>query len=134
MDCKLSSNFSKKTMKPPYPKPHRNQLLEGLRPTLELNTFHCWPGISCSPLPQGLHQTLLPLQLKLKDLAVRQRRCPGQRASQGSNSATELNEPSNLTCKSYHTNEVKLTPLVGLWQQHLSTGATACVLGDVLRQ
>ena len=46
----------------------------------------------------------------------------------------ELNEPSNLTCKCYHTNEVKLMPLVGLWQQLLSTGATACVLGDVLRQ
>eukprot|EP00731_Ephydatia_muelleri_P008922 Em0004g1260a len=76
-------------MKPLYPKPHRNQLLEGLRPTLELNTFHRWPGVSCSPLPQGLHQTLLPLQLKLKGLAVRQRRCPGQRASQGSNSVTE---------------------------------------------
>ena len=47
-----------KTMKSLYPKPHRNQLLEGLRPTLELNTFHRWPGVSCSPLPQGLHQTL----------------------------------------------------------------------------
>ena len=32
------------TMKPLYPKPHRNQLLEGLRPTLELNTFHRWPA------------------------------------------------------------------------------------------
>ena len=42
-------------------KPHRNPLLEGLRPTLELNTFHHWPGVSCSPLPQGQHQTLLPL-------------------------------------------------------------------------
>ena len=81
-----------KTMKPLYPKPHRNQLLEGLRPTLELNTFHRWPGVSCSPLPQGLHQTLLPLQLKLKGLAVRQRRCPGPRASQGSNSATEYRQ------------------------------------------
>ena len=81
-----------KTMKPLYPKPHRNQLLEGLRPTLELNTFHRWPGVSCSPLPQGLHQTLLPLQLKLKGLAVRQRRCPGQRASQGSNSVTEYRQ------------------------------------------
>ena len=70
-----------KTMKPLYPKPHRNQLQKGLRPTLELNTFHRWPGVSCSPLPQGLHQTLLPLQLKLKGLAVRQRRCPGQRRS-----------------------------------------------------
>ena len=49
-----------KTMKPLYPKPHRNQLLEGLRPALELNTFHRWPGVSCSPLPQGLHQALLP--------------------------------------------------------------------------
>ena len=78
-----------KTMKPLYPKPHRNQLLEGLRPTLELNTFHRWPGVSCSPLPQGLHQMLPPLQLKLKGLVVRQWRCPGQRASQGSNSATE---------------------------------------------
>ena len=47
-----------KTMKPLYPKPHRNQLLEGLRPTLELNTFHRWPGVSCSPLPQGLHQVI----------------------------------------------------------------------------
>ena len=55
-----------KTIKPLYPKPHRNQLLKGLRPTLEPNTFHRWPGVSCSPLPQGLHQTLLPLQLKLK--------------------------------------------------------------------
>ena len=78
---------------PPYgdatEAPYRNQLLEGLRPTLELNTFYRWPGVSCSPLPQGLQQTLLPLQLKLKGLAVRQRRCPGQRASQGgSNSAT----------------------------------------------
>ena len=44
-----------KTMKPLYPKPHRNQLLEGLRPTLELNTFNRWPGVSCSPLPLGLH-------------------------------------------------------------------------------
>eukprot|EP00731_Ephydatia_muelleri_P011408 Em0006g302a len=43
-------------------------------------------------LPQGLHQTLLPLQLKLKGLAVRQRRCPGQQASQGSNSATEYRQ------------------------------------------
>ena len=68
---------------------YRNPLLEGLRPTLELNTWHHWPGVSCSPLPQGLHQTLLPLQLKLKGLVVRQRRCPGQRASQSSNSATE---------------------------------------------
>ena len=66
-----------KTMKPLYPKPHRNQLLEGLRPTLELNTFHRWPGVSCSPLPQGLHQTSLPLQLKLKGLAVRQRDVQG---------------------------------------------------------
>ena len=83
-----------KTMKPLYPncKPHRNQLLEGLRPTLDLNTFHRWPGVSCSPLPQGLHQKLLPLQLKLNGLAVRQRRCPGQRASQGSNSATEYRQ------------------------------------------
>ena len=39
------------------PKPHRNPLLEGLRPTLELNTWHHWPGVSCSPLPQGLHQS-----------------------------------------------------------------------------
>ena len=31
-----------KTMKPLYPKPHRNQLLEGLRSTLKLNTFHRW--------------------------------------------------------------------------------------------
>ena len=62
------------------------------RPTLELNTFHRWPGVSCSPLPQGLHQTLLPLQLKLKGLAVLQRRCPGQRASQDSNSATEYRQ------------------------------------------
>eukprot|EP00731_Ephydatia_muelleri_P023392 Em0015g975a len=61
-----------KTMKPLYLKPHRNQLLKGLRPTLELNTFHRWPGVSCSPLPQGLHQMLLPLQLKLKGLALQQ--------------------------------------------------------------
>ena len=47
-----------KKMKPLYPKPHRNQLPEGLRPTLELKTFHRWPGVSCSPLPQGLHQPL----------------------------------------------------------------------------
>ena len=33
-----------KTMKPLYPMPHRNQLLEGLRPTLELNTFNRWPA------------------------------------------------------------------------------------------
>ena len=48
------------------------------------STFHHWPGVSCSPLSQGLvlHQPLLPLQLKLKDLAVRQQRCPGQRVFQ----------------------------------------------------
>ena len=67
---------------------HRNPLLEGL----SVNTWYHWPGVSCSPLPQGLHQTLLPLQLKLKGLAVRQRRCPGQRAFQGSNSATEYRQ------------------------------------------
>jgi len=22
--------------------------------------LHYWPGVSCSPLPQGLHQALLP--------------------------------------------------------------------------
>ena len=35
-----------------YPKPHRSQLLEGLRPTLKLNTLHHWPGVSSSPLRQ----------------------------------------------------------------------------------
>ena len=59
------------------PQPHKNQLLAGLRSTLELNIFHRWPGLSCSPLPQGVHQTLLPLQLKLKGVAVRQRDVQG---------------------------------------------------------
>ena len=54
---------------------------------------HHWPGVSCSPLPQGLHQPLLPLQLKLnKDLAVRQQRCPGQWAFHGSNAAREYQQ------------------------------------------
>ncbi|KAL5475772.1 hypothetical protein EMCRGX_G025622 [Ephydatia muelleri] len=75
-----------------YPKPHRSQLLEGLRPTLMLSISHHWPGVSCSPLPQGLHQPFLPLQLKLKDLAVRQQRCPGQRAFHGSNAAREYQQ------------------------------------------
>ena len=60
-----------------YPKPHRSQLLEGLRPTLKLSISHHWPGVSCFPSFQGLH---LPLQLKLKHLVVRQQRFPGQRA------------------------------------------------------
>ena len=62
------------------------------QPTLELNTFHRWPGVFCSSLPQGLHQTLLPLQLKLKDSTVGQWRCPGQRAFQNLNSAPEYQQ------------------------------------------
>ena len=38
-------------------------------PTLELRTFHHWPGVSCSLSPHGMHQ---PVQLKLKNLVVRQ--------------------------------------------------------------
>ena len=54
-----------------------------------LSTSHNWPGVSCSPLPQGL---LLPLQLMLKDLAVRQQRCPGQQAFHVSNAAREYQQ------------------------------------------
>eukprot|EP00731_Ephydatia_muelleri_P005743 Em0002g1919a len=47
-----------------------NQLLEGLRSTLELNTFHRWPGVSCSPcLKDCTKRCSAPLQLKLKGLA-----------------------------------------------------------------
>ena len=57
-----------------------------------LSISHNWPGVSCSPSPQGLHQPLLPLQLKLKDLAVRQQRCPGQLAFHDSNAAREYQQ------------------------------------------
>ena len=91
-----------------YPKPHRSQLLEGLRPTLKLNTFHHWPGVSCSPLPQGLHQPLLPLQLKLKDLAVRQRRCPGQRAFHDSNASREYQQAVTMNGQERAQHELQL--------------------------
>ena len=53
-DLQISSLAARKN-EASLPKLHKNQLLEGLRPTLELNTFHHWPGVSCSLLPQGLY-------------------------------------------------------------------------------